>query len=71
MGASQVLLGQHFTVVLAPEEEDWKQKGWRREGKKPLFYDSNLMEKSVSFLWGGREAAWKSEETQLTKPPLS
>lgn len=32
-----------------------KRKGWRREKKKnkTLFYDSNFMENSISFLWGG------------------
>ena len=40
-----------------------------RGEKKPLFYDSNFMENSVSFLLGG--AAEKSHGTQLTEPPLS
>lgn len=51
-----------------------KRKGWRREKKKTttLFYDSNFMENSISFLWGGGGgAAWKSQGTQLTVPPLS
>ena len=44
-----------------------KRAGGERE-KKKTFYDSNFMENSISFLWG---AAWKSQGTQLTVPPLS